>query len=242
MELVSIIESIIFVSAQPVTPAFLLEVLNGPPVTGAAGTDAPEEAQYLLGYAVEAPEIEAALASLLTKYQGDTYPFEIRQLAQGYQFLTKRRFHPYLRQAVVHKNQKRLSRAALETLAIIAYRQPLTKAEMEFIRGVNCDYAVQKLLDKQLIQITGRSDGPGRPLLYGTSPFFMQYFGINDTSDLPKLKEFEELAEDHLDLFRQHQEEKEDHGEEAPRRQKDRPEREALLGEGAEEDGQEAEA
>jgi segregation and condensation protein B len=106
---------------------------------------------------------------------------------------------------MIQKNQKRLTRTALETLSIIAYKQPITKAEMEFIRGVNCDYAVQKLLDKQLVSIIGRSEAAGRPLLYGTSPFFMEYFGLADMSDLPKLKEFEVLAEEQMEDFRQKQ-------------------------------------
>jgi segregation and condensation protein B len=88
--------------------------------------------------------------------------------------------------------KKRLSRSALETLSIIAYKQPVTKSELERIRGVNCDYAIQKLLEKELVAIQGRSDGPGRPLLYGTSDKFMDYFGLKSLDDLPKPKEFRE--------------------------------------------------
>jgi segregation and condensation protein B len=93
-----------------------------------------------------------------------------------------------------HKSNKKLSRSALETLAVIAYQQPVSKGEVEKIRGVNCDYAVQKLLEKELIQIKGRSKDPGRPLLYGTSDKFMEHFGLPALQDLPKLKEF--LPED----------------------------------------------
>jgi segregation and condensation protein B len=192
-----IIESIIFVAEQPVSVAFLLEALNG------AKEGTPGQVETI--GAVSEEEVQAALHELLGKYSRDTFPFEVRRVAGGYQFFTKQPYYPYVRQAVIHKNQKRLSRAALETLAIVAYRQPVAKAQIEFIRGVNCDYALQKLLDKQLLSITGRSDAPGRPLLYGTSPFFMQYFGLDDLSELPKLKEFETLAEDHLEEFRQHQ-------------------------------------
>jgi len=154
------------------------------------------------------------LNELVDKYQSDIYPFEVKAVAEGYQFFTKRAFYPYVKQATLQKNKKRLSKSALETLAIIAYKQPITKAEAEFIRGVSCDYAIQKLLERKLVSITGRSDAPGRPLLYATSPFFMQYFGIKDVSDLPKLKEFEELAEDHLEMFRQQQEEQTPNGSE----------------------------
>jgi segregation and condensation protein B len=195
--LLQIVEAIIFVAEQPVSVPFLLEALNG------AKDATPSEVQTI--EAVSEEEVQATLIELLQKYAGEQYPFEVRKVAGGYQFFTKRDYYPYVRQAVIHKNQKRLSRAALETLAIVAYRQPITKAEIEFIRGVNCDYAIQKLLDKQLLSITGRSDAPGRPLLYATSPFFMQYFGLDDLSELPKLKEFETLAEDHLEEFRQHQ-------------------------------------
>jgi len=88
--------------------------------------------------------------------------------------------------------KKRLSRAAMETLSIIAYKQPVTKSEMEKIRGVSCDYAVQKLLEKELVDIKGRSDGPGKPLLYGTSEKFMDYFGLKNLGELPKPKDFKE--------------------------------------------------
>jgi segregation and condensation protein B len=114
------------------------------------------------------------------------------EIAGGYQFLTKGAYHNtvgvYLKQTM----KKRLSRSALETLSIIAYKQPVTKSELERIRGVNCDYAIQKLLEKELVAIQGRSDGPGRPLLYGTSDKFMDYFGLKSLDDLPKPKEFRE--------------------------------------------------
>lgn len=201
----NIIESIIFTAEQPVKKSFLMEILQ------MDGTSTDEKENQTEGQEVaEKLEIDEVgldqmLEELEKKYQSDQYPFEIRNVAEGYQFFTKRSYYAYIKRATLTKNQKRLSRSALETLAIIAYRQPITKAEMEFIRGVNCDYAVQKLLDKQLVSITGRSEAPGRPLLYATSPFFMQYFGIKDMTDMPKLKEFEELAEDHLEQFKIHQ-------------------------------------
>lgn len=190
--LIHIVEAIIFATERPVAQSFLLTIIN---------QKREEEGHPALSN----DELEPILEQLLSKYQDPIYPFEVRHVAEGYQYFTKPILYPYVKLAVVTKNQKRLSRAALETLSIIAYRQPITKAEMEFIRGVNCDYAVQKLLDKQLVSILGRSDLPGRPLIYGTSPFFMEYFGMSDMTDLPKLKEFEELAEDHLEEFRQHQ-------------------------------------
>lgn len=137
-------------------------------------------------------EVQQAVAQLQARYADEAFAFELAAIGGGFQFLTKPAFHhtvgTYLRQTT----RKRLSQVALETLAIIAYRQPITKTDMERIRGVNCDYAVQKLLEKELIEITGRDEGPGRPLLYSTSPKFMDYFGLKNIEDLPKPKEFKE--------------------------------------------------
>jgi segregation and condensation protein B len=131
------------------------------------------------------------IENLVTKYESEKYPMHIIESGGGYQFLTKSEYHKTVSQYLNIKSKRRLSTAALETLAIIAYRQPVTKPEMEHIRGVNCDYAVQKLLEKELIEIKGRADSPGQPLIYGTSQNFMDYFGINSMKDLPELKEFE---------------------------------------------------
>lgn len=198
-ELDLIIESIIFVSEEPVSTKNLIEVLNRVH-TGEENADSPVSH-------VES-EILESIQRIQDKYASDTFSFDLRKIAGGYQFLTKEAFFPYVKQSRLERNQKKLSRAALETLSIIAYRQPVTKSEIEFIRGVNSDYATQKLLEKKLVSIMGRSDGPGKPLLYGTSTYFMQYFGIGEIQDLPKLKEFEELEETHLEKFKQFQAEK----------------------------------
>ncbi|MEL6254993.1 MAG: SMC-Scp complex subunit ScpB [Bacteroidota bacterium] len=204
----NIIESIIFTAEHPVKPDFLLTSLK-PREDG----NAEDKAASLV---LTKEQLQEILDALIEKYKDDRYPFEIRHIAEGYQFFTKKTYFPFVKKASLQKNKKRLSKAALETLSIVAYRQPITKSELEFIRGVNCDYAVQKLLEKQLLSILGRADAPGRPLLYGCSPYFMQYFGMKDMSDLPKLKEFEELEEEHLELFRQHQlEKKEESNEQA---------------------------
>lgn len=198
-----ILESIIFVSDQPVDFDTLFSIVNRADEAEEKENDS-EGISYDISHSKEA--MEEALEKLIWKYAAETYPFEVKKVAKGYQFFTKRAFYPYVKKATVIRNQKRLTRATLETLAIIAYRQPATKAEIEFIRGVSCDYAVQKLLEKKLVQIVGRADAVGKPLLYSTSVFFMQYFGINGVEDLPKLKEFESLMEDHIDLFKQNQE------------------------------------
>jgi segregation and condensation protein B len=114
-------------------------------------------------------------------------------IADGYQFMTKGAYHNTIAIHLKQTTKKRLSQAAMETLAIIAYKQPVSKSELEEIRGVSCDYAVQKLLEKELVVIGGRSEGPGRPLLYNTSDKFMDYLGIRSMNDLPKPKDFKEV-------------------------------------------------
>ncbi len=138
------------------------------------------------------PQLEKAINVSMEKYQSDEFPFEIIEIGHGYQFFTKGAYHQTIGQHLKQTAKKRLSRAALETLSIIAYKQPVTKGELEKIRGVSCDYSIQKLLEKELATILGRSEGPGRPLLYGTSQKFMDYFGLKDISDLPKPKDFKD--------------------------------------------------
>ena len=140
--------------------------------------------------AVSPNDIQAAIEQLINQYADDQYPFEVVALAGGYQFLSKPAYQSSIGILLKHQSKKRLSAAALETLSIIAYKQPVTKAQIEQIRGVGCDYAIQKLLEKSLIEIKGKDDTVGKPLLYGTSDQFMEYFGINRLSDLPTPKDF----------------------------------------------------
>lgn len=134
--------------------------------------------------------IASAILDLQGKYAQEDFSFALEHLGGGYQFLTKPAYQASISILLKQQSQKRLSAAQLETLSIIAYKQPVTKTEVEQIRGVNCDYSVQKLLEKELIAIKGKSDGIGRPLLYGTSDKFMEYFGINSIQDLPQPKDF----------------------------------------------------
>lgn len=138
---------------------------------------------------VDEDKIQEAILSIRSKYESDRFAISLEHINNGYQFLTKKTYHSIINQLQLYKAKKRLSQAALETLAIIAYRQPITKLEVEQIRGVNCDYTIQKLLEKELISIAGKSDALGKPILYTTSPLFMDYFGINTTADLPQLKD-----------------------------------------------------
>ncbi len=135
-------------------------------------------------------DILGAIQRLEQRYASDEYAFQLFKAAGGYQFLTKPAYQASISILLKQQSKKRLSTSAMETLSIIAYKQPISKTEIENIRGVNCDYAVQKLLDKGLVEITGKADTIGRPMLYGTTAKFMEYFGIDDLSELPTPKEF----------------------------------------------------
>lgn len=134
--------------------------------------------------------ILAVLSDLQLKYATEDVSFGLEQIAGGYQFLTKPAYQSSISILLKQQSQKRLSTAQLETLSIIAYKQPVTKTEVEQIRGVTCDYSIQKLLEKELLTIKGKAETIGRPILYGTSEKFMEYFGINSLTDLPQPKDF----------------------------------------------------
>lgn len=177
------IEALIFASDKPLTTMEITELVNN--------------ALGFIEDRADVDQVTTALEGIREKYASDFYAFEVLQSGGGWQFLTKPEFHKTVAQINGDKFIKRLSAAALETLAIIAYKQPITKSEIESIRGVNCDYAVQKLLEKDLVIISGRNeDAVGKPLIYSTSKSFMDYFGINTAEELPKIDEvlMEELV------------------------------------------------
>ena len=134
-------------------------------------------------------EVLSFIDKIKAKYESDDYVFTLKTINNKYQFLTKENYHDVINQLQAHRDKKKLSQSGLETLAIIAYRQPITKLEVEQIRGVNCDYSIQRLLEKDLIKIVGKADSIGKPLLYATSDQFMNHFGINSVKDLPQLKD-----------------------------------------------------
>ena len=178
------VEALIFASDKPLKTLELVELVNN--------------ALAFIDDKISPNEIDAAIESLTEKFNSGAFAFELKQSGGGWQFLTKKEFHTTIAQLNADKYLKKLSVASLETLAIIAYKQPITKSEIENIRGVNCDYAVQKLLEKELVVIAGRKEeAVGKPLIYTTSKSFMDYFGINGPDDLPKIKEvlMEELVE-----------------------------------------------
>lgn len=168
------IESLIFAAEEAITIADIRATLKD-----------------VLGVTYKVEQLQEAIDALISKYQEDQYSMEIVAINEGFQFMSKGAYHDVISSFLKLMSNKKLSKAALETLSIIAYKQPVSKTDMENIRGVNCDYTVQKLLEKELVEIVGRADGPGRPLLYGTSSKFMNYFGIKSIKELPKLKEVE---------------------------------------------------
>lgn len=179
MELTNLIphiEALIFASDKPLTSLEITELINN--------------AFGFMEDKVSLDKVEAAIEGITEKYAAEFYPFEMRQSGGGWQFLTKKEYHKTVAQLNGEKFLKRLSPASLETLSIVAYKQPVTKGEIEAIRGVSSDYAVQKLLEKELIIISGRNEKlPGHPLVYSTSRNFMDYFGINNADELPKIRE-----------------------------------------------------
>ena len=134
-------------------------------------------------------EVKRYIDNIVLRYSADNTAIELVNINNGYQFLTKKQYHSIVNLLQQQRSKKKLSQAALETLAVVAYKQPVTKTEIEQIRGVNCDYSIQKLLEKELINISGKSDSIGKPLLYSTSAQFMDYFGINTIDELPNIKE-----------------------------------------------------
>jgi segregation and condensation protein B len=175
-QLITHIEALIFASEKPLGALELTDLIN--------------QAFGFMEDKITLEQVESSVEGILEKYKAEFYPFELRFSGNGWQFLTKKDYHKTVAQLNGDKFLKRLSGAALETLAIIAYKQPITKSEIESIRGVSADYSIQKLLEKELIVISGRNeDMPGKPLVYITSRSFMDYFGLNGPEDLPRIRE-----------------------------------------------------
>lgn len=177
----SIIEALIFSSDDSLSFSDIINAVKG--IDG-------EEVE------ITVDDIDNTVDELNAKYSEDDNSFRIVKIANGFLFATTEDYAKYVGYLSSEKTRRRLSQAALETLSIIAYKQPLTKPELESIRGVNSDHIVSSLLEKNLITIKGRSESIGRPLLYVTADEFLKYFGLNNLSDLPKPREFEEIMND----------------------------------------------
>jgi len=172
-ELQAIVETLLFVSHEPVTLDRLTSVLGGVPRT----------------------EVRLALERLKSEYEKSERGLQLSEVAGGFQLTTRPEYAPWIKSLGKVKTSAKLSRSGLESLAIIAYKQPLVRAEIEAIRGVETSGVLRTLLERKLVRIVGRKDVPGRPIMYGTTKFFLQHFGLRDLSELPPLREFKELGE-----------------------------------------------
>ena len=171
-ELLSIIESLIFTAESPLSTDRICELLDE----------------------FERDQIKSALVETVAHYQGRGGGFELVEVAGGWQFRTRPALHSYVTRHIKARTSK-FSQSALETLAIVAYRQPITRAEVEHLRGVDCGGVLKSLLEKRLVRILGKKDIPGRPLIYGTSKEFLEIFGLKDLKSLPTLREIQALDE-----------------------------------------------
>jgi len=177
----NIIESLIFAADEPISASEISKAIKD-----IDGEDID----------ITTKDVDETVKQLNERYRTMDSSYEIVKIANGYSYATKPEFSKYLGYLSTEKSKRRLSQAALETLAIIAYKQPITKPEIETLRGVNSDYMINTLLEKNLITIKGRAETIGRPLLYSTTEEFLKYFGLNNLEDLPRPREIEEIMKD----------------------------------------------
>lgn len=183
----SIIEAIIFASDTPLSLKQIKDIVNEPNKKLSSNGETSK---------ITEEEIKNFIDELNQEYAERGSAFRIIEIAEGYQFATLPEFAKWIGKLFKEKSKKKLSQPALETLAIIAYKQPISKPEIEAIRGVNVDHIIKTLLEKKLITIVGRAETIGRPLLYGTTKDFLKYFGLKDLSELPKPSEIEEIMKE----------------------------------------------
>jgi segregation and condensation protein B len=181
MTLSRVIEALLFSAQKPLSIRELAAAIKG---AGAEDELSPNE----FARATEA-EIAAALEQLKIEYVQEQHAFEIAEKAEGWQLVTDPAFVRWVRQLFPAPKPARLTAPALETLAIIAYRQPITRADVEAVRGVNIDGVLQTLMERGLVKIAGRAEIPGRPLLYETTQFFLDHFGLRTLDELPNVEE-----------------------------------------------------
>ncbi len=172
-----VVEALIFASDVPLTNKQIKEILDG----------------------VSLSEVRKIVEGLNLEYGQANRAFQIIRVAGGYQMVTRESYSQWVKKLYRKRSRSKLSQAALETLSVVAFKQPVARSEIVAIRGVNCDAVLKTLLERKLVTITGRSEGPGRPLIYATTKEFLRYFGVNDLSDLPKLREIEEILKENED-------------------------------------------
>jgi segregation and condensation protein B len=182
--LMQVAEAVIFAADSPVSPGRIADIM-----AEVTGQTAPRE-----------DAVREVVEQLNSTYAEAGRAFEIHEWGGGYRMATRTELSPFVKALFGQEQEKSLSRSLMETLAILAYRQPVTRPEVDFIRGVNSDYAIRKLLELGLADVKGRSDSLGRPLLYGTTTRFLEQFGLSNLDDLPTLREIEELLDEpHFD-------------------------------------------
>ena len=179
-EIKKIVEALLFASPEPLTQS----KVNGI-------------------FSPDSPNLKKIIEQLNIQYNNEDHAFEIRQVSGGYQLVSSDVYEPYIRRMLNRAGRISLSSASMDCLSIIAYKQPISRYGIEAIRGVDSSGVLKTLLGKKLIKIKGRDNGPGRPLLYQTTNTFLEYFGINRLSDLPKLKEITELMDSDPNLGEQ---------------------------------------
>ena len=189
MELKFILESLLFSAQKPMSMKELRDVM----VNAATAEDSDESARPFKK--IKDDDVTAALEELVREHEAAARSYRLTCVAGAWQFVTQPEFAPWLKALVGVKNRpSRLSQAALETLAIIAYRQPVTRAEVESVRGVNIDGTMQTLLERMLVEQSGRAEVVGRPALYSTTPMFLEYFGLRGLEDLPAADELRRIV------------------------------------------------
>ncbi|MGA9117764.1 MAG: SMC-Scp complex subunit ScpB [Bacteroidota bacterium] len=174
-----VVEALLFATDEPLSLRQISEIMS------------PERVENVRPVSPET--ILGVIEELNREYGQAGRAFRIVKIAGGYQFATQPQFGVWLGRMVREKSKRKLSSSALESLAVIAYKQPVTKPEIEAIRGVNADYVLRSLMERNLVTVVGRAASPGRPLLYGTTRDFLKHFGLNDLSELPKPREINEL-------------------------------------------------
>lgn len=178
--LISVIEALIFASHDPISWDHISGIIS----------ESEEEIQ------LEKESVDEIIDQLNGRYEENDLAFRIEEVGGGFTFVTQPRYHPWL-SIFQHENAyRKLSQSAIESLAIVAYRQPVTKPEVDQIRGVDSGYILRQLLEKMLIKVSGRADSPGKPLLYKTTNHFLKHFGLNNVSELPRPREIEEILRD----------------------------------------------
>ncbi len=169
----SAVEALIFASEKPITAEQIRKVLGD----------------------LDSPTVNKIIGELKAEYEAQNRGIRVVEIAGGFQMITNSNFSPFLKKLFKHRFSEKLSKPALESLAIIAYKQPLTKAEIESLRNVNVDGVIKSLVDKNLIRICGRKKVPGRPFVFGTTREFLEHFGLKSLADLPKMEDFTAMAE-----------------------------------------------